>query len=89
MPCGYLFDIISVKIKQRDSRALFGRQRPQGKIQALVLERRVGGRRADECPRLVDAFHCPTACLVVQEGVVGNFEEPRAKPPLVAVATRR
>ena len=37
-------------------------------------------------PWVIDILHCPLACLVVEERVVGNLEEPRTELSLVLIA---
>ena len=44
---------------------------------------------ADECPCLINTLSRAQTCLVVQEVVVGNLEEPRAESPHVLIARTR
>ena len=83
---GNLLDAVAVHVEQGDGRAFLGRQGAQGEVEVLMLEGGVGTGVADEPPCLVDALHCAATCLVVEERVVGNLEEPRTEPPLVLIA---
>ena len=44
---------------------------------------------ADECPCLINTLSRAQTCLVVQEVVVGNLEEPRAESAHVLIARTR
>ena len=85
---GNLLDVVSVEVKEGDGRAFFGWKGTKGKVQVLVFEGGLGGSVADKRSCLVDTLHRPTTRLVVEEGVVGDFVEPRAKPSLVLIACR-
>ena len=80
---------MSVQVEERNGRSLLGRQRAQGKVEVLVLKGRIGSRAADQCPRLVDAFHRAATCLVAEESVVGNLEKPRSELALVTITCQR
>ena len=54
-----------------------------------MLKGGIRGGAADKCPRFVEAFHRPATRLVVKEGVVSNFEEPRAETTLVLITCQR
>ena len=48
----------------------------------------IGLGATDERTRLVDAIHRAASRLVVEEGVVGNLEEPRSEFSLVTIASQ-
>ena len=49
----------------------------------------IGGRAADERPRLVQSFHRSAPRLVTEEGVMGYLEEPRAEFAFVSITRQR
>ena len=54
-----------------------------------MFEGSIGRSVADECPSLVEAFRGAATGLVVEEGVVCNLEQPRAKLSLFLITSRR
>ena len=54
-----------------------------------MLKAVIGSIRTDECAGIVECTGRACTCLVVEERVICNFEEPRAEMPAVLIAFRR
>ena len=81
-------DAVPVEVIEGDGGSFLGRQGAQGEVEVLVFKGRIGSSAADERARLVNALHRAATCLVAEEGVVGNLEEPRSEFSLVTIASQ-
>ena len=54
-----------------------------------MLKGGIGSTVTYQSPRLIQTLHRPATCLMIQERVVGNLEEPGTELPLLMIASRR